>query len=58
MLDAKMNPLILEVNEMPSFASPGPIDYKVKRGLITDTIKLLCLNIDRKKAYITKRKEF
>ena len=36
---------------MPSFATDFPIDYKIKRGLIVDVLKKLCLNIDRKRKY-------
>ena len=36
---------------MPSFATDFPIDYKIKRGLIVDVMKKLCLNIDRKRKY-------
>ena len=36
---------------MPSFATDFPIDYKIKRGLIIDVMKKLCLNVPRKNKY-------
>ncbi len=33
---------------MPSFATDSPLDYKIKRGLIVDVMKTLCLNVKRK----------
>ena len=36
---------------MPSFATDFPIDYKIKRGLIVDVLRKLCLNNDRKRRY-------
>lgn len=36
---------------MPSFATDFPIDYKIKRGLIIDVMKKLCLNVPRKFKY-------
>ena len=36
---------------MPSFATDFPIDYKIKRGLIVDVMRKLCLNVPRKLKY-------
>jgi len=43
-LDENLKPWILEVNHEPSFATEAAIDFKVKKSLISDTIKLLNLN--------------
>lgn len=43
-LDEKANPLILEVNHTPSFSTDTPLDFKIKKGVITDAIALLNLN--------------
>jgi len=40
---------------MPSFATDSPLDIKIKRGLITDVLKTLCLSFPRKKAYKEER---
>lgn len=51
LIDYKLTPFLLEINQCPSFATDSPIDYRIKRGLIVDTLKTLCLNTKRKKAY-------
>jgi flagellar biosynthesis GTPase FlhF len=35
---------------MPSFATDSPLDIIIKRGLLQDAFKLLCLNVARKQA--------
>jgi hypothetical protein len=41
MLDRKLKPWLLEVNESPSFNDDTEIDKKVKHGLIEDAFRLL-----------------
>jgi len=41
---------------MPSFATDSTLDYRIKRGLITDCLKTLCLNMKRKNAYKVERR--
>jgi len=41
MLDKKLKPWLLEVNESPSFNDDTEVDRKVKTGLIEDTFRLL-----------------
>lgn len=43
-LDDKLKSWILEVNHAPSFTTDSPLDFKIKKGLITETIKLLNLS--------------
>ena len=38
MLDEKCRPWLLEINHAPSFATDTPLDYKIKKNLIYDTI--------------------
>ena len=47
-LDENLQPWILEVNHTPSFTTDSPLDFKVKKSLISDTIKLLNLNYFKK----------
>lgn len=47
-LDENLQPWILEVNHTPSFTTDSPLDFKVKKCLISDTIKLLNLNYYKK----------
>ena len=43
-LDEKLKPWILEVNHAPSFTTDSPLDFKIKKALISDTMKLLNLS--------------
>lgn len=49
-LDDKGKPILLEVNQAPSFATDSPLDYEIKKGLFMDTFKLLGLSVEKKKA--------
>ena len=50
-LDDKLKPWILEVNHAPSFATDSSLDFKIKKGVIADAIKLLNLSAQRKQKY-------
>jgi len=41
MLDKKLKPWLLEVNETPSFNDDTDVDKQIKTGLIEDTLRLL-----------------
>lgn len=59
MLDAKLKPWLIEINQMPSFGTDSTLDYKIKRGLITDCFKTLNLSMARKNRYkIEKKNKF
>ena len=49
--DANLKPWILEVNHSPSFSTDSPLDFKIKKNLIIDTIKLLNLSYAKKQNY-------
>ena len=51
MIDHKLTPNLIEINQCPSFATDSTLDYRIKRGLLTDCYKTLCLNLKRKKEY-------
>jgi len=40
---------------MPSLATDSPIDIKIKRGLISDVMRTLCLSTDRRAKYKDER---
>lgn len=48
MIDHNLKSQLLEVNQSPSFTTDSPLDYKIKKALISETIKLLNLSINRK----------
>ena len=47
-LDKNCIPYLLEVNNLPSFATDSPLDHEIKRNLIKDTFKLLGMTDERK----------
>ena len=49
MLDKKLKPWLLEVNESPSFNDDTDVDKMVKGGLIADTFKLLNVKVSQKR---------
>lgn len=51
-LDKKAKPWLIEVNQSPSFETDSPLDEKVKKNLLVQTLKLLNLNWKRKNKYI------
>ena len=57
LLDYKLRPFLLEVNHSPSFTTDTPLDQKIKRGLIKDTVTLLNLNPQRKEEYKKRKAE-
>ena len=42
---------------MPSFATDSPLDFKIKKGVITDTLSLLNLTNKFRKQVIKQKKE-
>ena len=50
-------PLVLEVNHGPSLTTETPFDEKLKKGLLTDTFKLIQANVERRNNCIRIRKE-
>ena len=44
----KLTPYLLEINQCPSLRTDSPIDMVIKRGLVEDTIRILCLDMKRK----------
>ena len=56
-LDKKARPWLLEVNLAPSFANDSKLDDNLKRGVVTDTFKLLGVTHRDKMRKINKKKE-
>lgn len=52
MLDAELNPWLIEVNHAPSMGTDSSFDKAIKLTLIEDTLKLLNLSQKRKSDYI------
>ena len=57
MLNSKAEPVMLEVNSGPSFATDTPLDYKIKSSLIKDTLTLMNVNVKKKNELYNRSKE-
>jgi tubulin polyglutamylase TTLL6/13 len=57
MLNAKGEPVLLEVNHTPSFATDTPLDHKIKFNLIKDSLELMNVNVQTKTELFNKAKE-
>lgn len=56
-IDKDLRPYLLEVNQMPSFATDSPLDYKIKKGVIGDTLAILNLSKRRRYKMMLQKKE-
>ena len=57
LLDSRLKPYVLEVNHTPSFTTDSPLDFTVKKNVISDTLQLLGLKSSSRTNYIKKLKE-
>jgi tubulin polyglutamylase TTLL6/13 len=56
-LDSDLKPWVIEVNHTPSFSTDSPLDFKIKKGVILHTMRLLNLNYQRKAKYKKEKQE-
>lgn len=50
LINSHLEPILLEVNHTPSFATETPLDHRIKFNLIKDTLKLMrCDSTELKK---------
>lgn len=52
LIDEDLKPWLIEINHTPSFATDTPIDFKIKKDIIADTIQILNMTYKRKKKMI------
>ena len=57
MIDKNIRPYLIEVNQMPSFCTDSPLDYKIKKGVINDALSILNLSIKRRNRTINARRQ-
>lgn len=56
-LDSNLKPWVLEVNHTPSFTTDSPLDWKIKKNLIRDTMRILGVKAKTRKKYIADKKK-
>ena len=52
LIDEKLKPWLIEINHTPSFATDTPLDFKIKKDVIADTIQILGMSYQRRKRLI------
>ena len=57
MIDSKFKPWLIEVNQSPSFKTDSPLDYRIKKAVLTDTFRLLNMSWEKRKKIIKEQKE-
>ena len=50
MIDEKLKPWLIEINHAPSFSTDTPLDFKIKKDVIADTLQLLQMCPKKKQA--------
>lgn len=55
-LDSSLKPWVLEVNHSPSFSTDSPLDWKIKKSVIRDSLVLLGVKAKTRKAYLRDKK--
>ena len=57
MLDKNFRPHLIEVNQSPSFATDSPLDYHVKKSVLTDSFNMLQVSQAKRDKIIRDRNE-
>jgi tubulin polyglutamylase TTLL6/13 len=58
LLSSKHDPILLEFNHTPSFTTDSPLDRKIKKGVVRDTLRMLGLSTDRKQRMLQERQDY
>lgn len=56
LIDSCLKPWVIEINISPSFHVDTPLDFRIKKGVIEECIKLLNLSYKRKQKFKKKEK--
>lgn len=56
MITESLEPMIIEINHTPSFETNSELDYRIKKNLILDTLKLMNITEKNKKKLFKKGK--
>jgi len=56
LLDYQLKPWLLEINHTPSFRCGSPLDLRIKKGIIRDTLRLANVSLLAKMRSLQKQK--
>jgi len=51
LIDEKLKPWLIEINHAPSFGTDTPLDFRIKKDMLADTIEILNMSHQRKKDF-------
>ena len=57
LIDEKLKPWLIEVNQSPSFKADSGLDRRIKEQLVNDTVNLLNLSTRRKHKWVSQNKQ-
>jgi hypothetical protein len=57
LIDNKHNPLLLEVNASPSFGTDSSLDYKIKKNVLGDALRMLNFSYENRLQILKERAE-
>lgn len=52
LIDEKLKPWLIEINHTPSFATDTPLDFKIKKDVVADTLSILNMTYGSKKRFM------
>ena len=55
-LDKRLKPWLLEINHTPSFTTDTPLDYKIKFGVIKESLEIMNISVKNRKDFRAKQK--
>jgi len=50
-IDKKMKPYLLEINHTPSFSTDTPFDFKIKYGVIKESIDIMNVKLKNRRIW-------
>lgn len=57
MLDDKLRPYVIEVNQSPSFATDSPLDREIKKGIVAGALKLSWVSRKNRMRYLKRMED-
>ena len=57
MIDSKLKPWLIEINYTPSFTTDTPLDYVIKKDVVTEAIKIMNVTHKNKTKWLMKEKQ-
>ena len=56
MIDSKLKPWLIEINYTPSFTTDTPLDYKIKKDVVSEALEIMNISYKNKVKWLAKEK--